>query len=343
MKIGLVGYQGGGKSTVFQLLTGQEPDLAKVQSGQLGIAVVPDDRFDRLVAYHNPKKIVPAKIELFDTPGLDRKQQEGNAQRLGVIREATALVHVVGAFSGCDVAADVEAFNDDAILADLQVMSKRVVKLKKDVVKPRPDRAELQAELESLEPLVQMLETGESLLDVEFTEPQDKFTRSFSLLTRKRQLIVLNTAEVGTHDKQAAELQSQGYHVLAAPLGLELEVQSLPEEDRAEFAAEMGLGEPCRGKLLAAIFIVTDQITFYTSGEKEVHAWLLKRGSTVLEAADSIHSDLARGFVRAEVWDSEDLLRLGSERDLKAAGLNQIVGKEYLVKDGDEVFIRSGV
>ena len=343
MKIGLVGYQGGGKSTVFQLLTGQEPDLAKVQSGQLGIAVVPDDRFDRLVAYHNPKKIVPAKIELFDTPGLDRKQQEGNAQRLGVIREATALVHVVGAFSGCDVAADVEAFNDDAILADLQVMSKRVVKLKKDVVKPRPDRAELQAELESLEPLVQMLETGESLLDVEFTEPQDKFTRSFSLLTRKRQLIVLNTAEVGTHDKQAAELQSQGYHVLAAPLGLELEVQSLPEEDRAEFAAEMGLGEPCRGKLLEAIFIVTDQITFYTSGEKEVHAWLLKRGSTVLEAADSIHSDLARGFVRAEVWDSEDLLRLGSERDLKAAGLNQIVGKEYLVKDGDEIFIRSGV
>ena len=343
MKIGLVGYQGGGKSTVFQLLTGQEPDLAKVQSGQLGIAVVPDDRFDRLVAYHNPKKIVPAKIELFDTPGLDRKQQEGNAQRLGVIREATALVHVVGAFSGCDVAADVEAFNDDAILADLQVMSKRVVKLKKDVVKPRPDRAELQAELESLEPLVQMLETGESLLDVEFTEPQDKFTRSFSLLTRKRQLIVLNTAEVGTHDKQAAELQSQGYHVLAAPLGLELEVQSLPEEDRAEFAAEMGLGEPCRGKLLEAIFTVTDQITFYTSGEKEVHAWLLKRGSTVLAAADSIHSDLARGFVRAEVWDSEDLLRLGSERDLKAAGLNQIVGKEYLVKDGDEIFIRSGV
>ena len=95
--------------------------------------------------------------------------------------------------------------------------------------------------------------------------------------------------------------------------------------------------------MLRSIFEVTDQITFYTSGEKEVHAWLLKRGSTVLEAADTIHSDLARGFVRAEVWPVDDFLRLGSERDLKAAGLNHIVGKDYIVQDGDEIFIRSGV
>jgi hypothetical protein len=343
MKIGLVGYQGGGKSTVFQLLTGQEPDPAKVQSGQLGVAVVPDDRYDRLVALHKPKKTVPAKIELLDTPGLNRKTQEGNAQRLGVIREATAMVHVIGAFAGCDVLAEAEAFNDDALLADLQVMTNRIDKLKKDVLKPRPDRAELQAELDALLPLVEKLDAGESLLDVEFSDSQEKATRSFSLLSRKRQLVVLNTAEAGTHDSQAAELQAKGYHVVAAPFGLELEVQSLPEADRAEFAAEMGLGEPSRGKLLRAIFAVTDQITFYTSGEKEVHAWLLKRGSTVLEAADTIHSDLARGFVRAEVWAVDDLLRLGSERDLKAAGLNHIVGKDYIVKDGDEVFIRSGV
>jgi ribosome-binding ATPase len=343
MKIGLVGYQGSGKSTVFQLLTGHEPDPAKVQSGQLGVAVVPDERYDRLVAHHQPKKTVPAKIELLDTPGLNRKTQEGNAQRLGVIREATAMVHVVGAFTGCDVLAEVKAFDDDALLADLQVMTNRIDKLKKDIVKPRPDRVQLQAELDALLPLAEKLEAGESLLHVVFSEAQDKATRSFSLLSRKRQLVVLNTAEAGTHDQQAAELGAQGYHVVAAPFGLELEVQSLPEADRAEFAAEMGLGEPSRGRLLRAVFAVTDQITFYTSGEKEVHAWLLQRGSTVLEAADTIHSDLARGFVRAEVWAVDDLLRLGSERDLKAAGLNHVVGKEYLIKDGDEVFIRSGV
>lgn len=343
MKIGLVGYQGSGKSTVFELLTGQKPDPAKVQSGQAGVAVVPDERFDRLVALHNPKKIVPARIELFDTPGLDREQHSGNAQRLGVIREAAALVHVVAAYAGVDVVADVAAFNDDAILADLQVMTNRIDRLQKDVTKPRPDRDDLQSELDALLPLAAKLEAGESLLDVTFGELQDKFTRSFSLLTRKRQLIVLNTVEAGTHAAETAALAAQGYRVVSAPLGLELEVQSLPEQDRAEFAAEMGLGEPSRETLLRAIFDVTDQITFYTSGEKEVHAWLLKRGSTVLEAADTIHSDLARGFVRAEIWAVDDLLRLGSERELKAAGLNHVEGKDYIVRDGDEVFIRSGV
>jgi len=343
MKIGLVGYQGSGKSTVFQLLTGQPPDPGKVQSGQVGVAVVPDERFDKLVALNKPKKVVPAKIELFDTPGLSRTQQQDNAQRLGIIREAKALVHVVGAFAGVDVLSDVAAFNDDAILADLQVMSNRIEKLKKDATKPRPDRADLQAELETLLPLAEKLEQGQSLLEEQFTEAQEKATRSFSLLTRKRRLIVLNTAEAGTHDAEAKKLAAQGHHVVSAPFGLELEVQSLPEDDRAEFATEMGLKEPCRGKLLHAIFDVTDQITFYTSGEKEVHAWLLKRGSTVLEAADMIHSDLARGFVRAEIWSVDDLLRLGSERELKAAGLNHIEGKDYVVQDGDEVFIRSGI
>lgn len=344
MKIGLVGYQASGKSTVFELLTGQKPDPSKVQSGQVGVAVVPDERFDKLVEHYKPKKIAPARIELFDTPGLSRTQQENNAQRLGVIRESAALVLVVGAYAGVDAKAEVEAFQDDVILADLQVMSNRVEKLEKDVTKPRPDRAELQAELDALLPLIEKLENGESLLEVEFDEATDKATRSFALLSRKRQLIVLNTAEAGTHDDVQAELEAKGYRVLAGPFGLELEMQSIPDEERAEFAAEMGLGEPSRERLLRAIFEVTDQITFYTSEEnKEVHAWLLKRGSTVVEAAHTIHSDLARGFVRAEIWSVNDLLRLGSERELKAAGLNHVEGKDYIVQDGDEVFIRSGI
>src|SRR5439155_8374821 len=138
-------------------------------------------------------------------------------------------------------------------------------------------------------------------------------------------------------------LEAQGHRVLAAPVGLELEVAQLPEEDRAVFAAEMGLGEPCRTRLLRMIFEVTDPITFYTSGEKEVHAWLLKRGGTSHDAADTIHTDLGRGFVRAEIWKVDDLLRLGSERELKAQGLNHVVGKEHVMHDGDEIFIRSGV
>ncbi|GAB4156550.1 MAG: redox-regulated ATPase YchF [Planctomycetaceae bacterium] len=344
MKIGLVGYQGGGKSTVFELLTGQKPDLAKVQTGQSGIAIVPDERFDKLVEHYNPKKIVPAKIELLDTPGLNRTQQEGNAQRLGIIREAAALVQVIGLFAGnADPLAEVSAFDDDMILADLQVVSNRVERLKVDVTKPRPDKDALQAELDALLPIVKKLDAGESLLDFEFSQDQEKACRSFSLLTTKQRLIVLNTEDSDIDESLVKKVEEQGFKAVAAPCGLELEVQSLPEDDRQEFAAEMGLGEPSRDRLLRAIFEVTDQITFYTSGEKEVHAWLLKRGSTVLEAADSIHSDLARGFVRAEIWAVDDLLRLGSERELKAAGLNHVEGKDYIVQDGDEVFIRSGV
>lgn len=343
MKIGLVGYQGGGKSTLFELLTGTKPDIAKAHTGQLGVAVIPDERFDRLVELYQPKKVSPAKIELLDTPGLSRDQPAANAQKLGVIREANALVHVIGAFSGADPVADAERFEDDVVLADLQIVTNRIERLHKDVTKPRPDREELKAELAALEPLAARLEEGQSLSGVEFSEIQEKAVRSFALLTRKRQMIVLNTADADYDRDAVARLEAKGYHVVAAPVGLELEVAALPEEDRAEFAAEMGLGEPCRNRLLRAIFTVTDQITFFTSDEKEVHAWLLKRGSTALDAADAIHSDLARGFIRAEIMKVNDLLRLGSERDLKAAGLQHVEGKDYVVQDGEEIVIRSGI
>lgn len=343
MKIGLVGYQGGGKSTLFQLLTGVAPDPAKARSGQVGVADVPDERYERLVTHHNPKKQVPARIELFDTPGLSRDEQQKNAERLGVIREAKALVHVIGAYAGVDAVAEAAAFGDDLVLADLQVVSNRVQRLEKDSKKPRPDRDELVRELEAIQPVAAVLEDGRSLIDFEFSEAQEKACRPFSLLTIKRRLTVLNTVDAEFDADVVSQLESEGHAVVAAPVGLELEVAQLPDDERAEFAEEMGLGEPSRGRILKAIFDVTEQITFYTSGEKEVHAWLLERGSTVLEAADSIHSDLARGFVRAEVWAVDDLLRLGSERELKAAGLNHVVGKDYVVQDGDEVFIRSGV
>src|SRR5579872_2674585 len=140
MKLGLVGYQGSGKSTLFELLTGVKPDPGKAHLGQLGTATVPDPRFDRLVALFKPKKVSPTRIELFDTPGLDRKDHEANAQRLGVIRESAALVHIVGCFAGADAVADVRNFQDDIILADLQVVTNRISRLHKDILKPRPDR-----------------------------------------------------------------------------------------------------------------------------------------------------------------------------------------------------------
>jgi len=343
MKVGLVGYQGCGKSTVFQLLTGIEPDLSKAHSGQVGVATIPDHRFDRLCDLYQPKKQTPAKIELLDTPGLSRDEHQANAQKLGVIREAHALVHIIGAYAGADVRAEAAAFIDDLVLADLQVVSNRVERLHRDVKKPRPDRDELKAELEALFPIAAKLEAGDTVQEMEFSESQQKATRSFALLTRKQRLIVLNTADADVEPAVANVLIGEGHAVVAAPFGLELELQDFPEDEQAEFAAEMGIGEASRDRLLRAIFEVTEQITFYTCETKEVHAWLLKRGATALEAADTIHSDIARGFIRAEIMSSNDLLRLGSERALKAAGLHHVEARDYVVQDGDEIFVRFNV
>ncbi len=345
MKIGLVGYQGGGKSTLFELLTGHKPDIQKAHLGQVGITTVPDERFDRLVAFHKPKKISPAKIDLFDTPGLMKGDNVHNAQRLGIIRESSALAQVIGVFNGVDPVAEARAFEDDMILADLQVVSNRIEKLKKDLLKPRPatERDELTAELGALEFVVAKLTDGQTLRGIPFTEVQDKATKSFALLTRKPKMVVLNTADSSLDTKQLADLHAIGITTIAGPGGLELEVASLPEEDRALFAEEMGLTESCRSKLLRAIFEITEQITFYTCDEKEVHAWLLKRGSSALEAAGTIHTDLARGFIRADIMSTEDLLRLGSEKEVKAHGLFRTEGKESVIRDGDEIVVRFSV
>lgn len=343
MRIGIVGYQGTGKSTIFELLTGVKPDLSKAHLGQVGVTIVPDDRFDGLVKHWKPKKETPAKIELFDTPGLSRSEPETNPQKLGVIRESTAIVHVVGAFLGGDPVAEVQAFIEDLILADLQMISNRITRLKKEVTKPVPNRAQLQAELECLQPIEEKLSGGSTLHDTVFTEDQDKATRSFSLLSRKKHLVLLNTSDSSVDPAIVKKIEDLGYLVVAGPLGLELEVAQLPEEDRAMFAGEMGLTHSAREEVVKAIFKLTDRITFYTSDEKEVHAWLLKRGENAVEAAGTIHSDLARGFIRAETMSVDDLLRLGSEKEVKAAGLYRIEGKDYIVQDGDELVIRFSV
>jgi ribosome-binding ATPase YchF (GTP1/OBG family) len=343
MRIGIVGYQGTGKSTVFELLTGAKPDLAKAHLGQSGITVVPDERFAGLVQMFKPKKETPAKIELFDTPGLSRSEPELNPQRLGVIRESTALVQVVGAFLGGDPVAEVQSFVEDMILADLQVISNRIERLKKDVLKPVPNRDQLRAELDGLTPIADRLSGGSTLHDMTFSEAQDMATRSFSLLTRKRHLVLLNTADSTIDAALVKKIEDLGYLVIAGPLGLELEVAQLAEEERVEFAREMGLEGSSKDRVVQAIFRLTDYIMFYTSDEKEVHAWLLKRGSNAVEAAGTIHSDLARGFIRAEVMSVDDLLRLGSEKEVKAAGLFRIEGKDYSVQDGDEIVVRFSV
>jgi ribosome-binding ATPase YchF (GTP1/OBG family) len=347
MKIGIVGYQGSGKSTLFEWLTGVRPDPALAHTAQSAMAEVPEDRIEPLVQVYHPKKITRAALELVDTPGLSRTH-EGNAARLGLLREAGCLVLVVAGFGGADPIADLNTFEEDLLLADLQIVTNRVERLQEGLKKPKPgrEREQDQAELVHLAPLLATLEAGQSLRDVPMSDEQVKATSSFRLLTQKPKMVVVNLADDDNPErfaKQATGRQSGQVELAAIPLGLELELARMSPDDRAEFIAEMGLNRADRDNLLRKIMAVSGQFLYFTAGEKEVRTWMLHIGGTALEAADNIHSDLARGFIRAEVMRAEDLIRLGSEREIKAHNLMRQEPKDYVVRDGDILHIKFSV
>ena len=342
MKIGIVGYQGSGKSTLFEWLTDIAPDLSRSHTSQSAMAVLPDERIGKLCEIYKPKKITQASLELVDTPGLDRKH-EGNAGRLALIREASCMVLVVAAHDGSDPAADIQSFDEDLLLADMDMVGRRIERLEESVKKPRPTRDQELAELECLRPILAALESGTRVHDIELSDEQIRATRAFGLLTDKPVLVVVNTADDETNVREYEKLSTEHLTVIAVPLGLEVELARMSDADRKEFLAEMGLSLFDRDGLMRKILDVSRQITFFTAGDKEVRTWILRRGGTALEAADGIHSDLARGFIRAETMSCADLVRLGSEREVKAQSLVRQEPKDYVVTDDDVINIRFSV
>jgi GTP-binding protein YchF len=343
MKIGIVGYQGSGKSTLFEWLTGIKPDPALAHASQSAMSAVPEPRVAQLCEIYHPKKVTLASLELVDTAGLGRTS-EGNAAKLGLIREAGALIVVVDAFnSGTDPVADLARFEEDLLLADLGIVAGRVERLQDSTKKPRPGRDQELIELAALEPLVAVLESGKPLTSITMSDDQLKATRSFRLLTEKPKLIILNIADDNTNPAPLLAKLPADTTALAIPIGLELELERMPANERAAFKQELGITGYDRDGLLRTILDVSGQMLYFTAGEKEVRTWMLRKGGTALEAADNIHSDLARGFIRAETMSCEDLVRLGSEREIKAAGLVRQEPKDYVIRDGDILNIKFSV
>lgn len=344
MKIGIVGYQGSGKTALFEWLTGVSADLALAHTSQSAMSPVPEPRVELLSQIYHPKKITLASLELVDTPGLSRTH-EGNPARLGLIREAGCLVLVVAAFGGSDPLADLAGFREDLLLADMEIVSGRIGRLRESVKKPRPNRDQEVAELAALERVLQSLEAGQPLTADKMSEEELKSTRSFRLMWEKPMLVVVNVADddeqIERFDRAATAAEPR---MLAVRVGLERELARMDEADRLEFEREMGLtGGPRRDGVLRAILDASGQMLYFTAGEKEVRTWMLRQGGTALEAADNIHSDLARGFIRAETMQVDDLVRLGSEREVKAAHLVRQEPKDYIIRDGDIVNIKFSV
>lgn len=342
MKIGLVGYQGSGKTTLFEWLTGIAADLASAHTGQSAMAAVPEPRVKLLCDIYHPKKVTLASLELVDTPGLSRTH-EGNAARLAIIREAGCLVLVVAAFGGSDPLTDLASFREDLLLADLEIVSGRVSRLRESVKKPRPNRDQELLELAALERVLETLEAGTPLTSDKMSEEDTRATRSFRLMWEKPMLVIVNTAdddEAAHFDRAATSTEPR---MLAVRVGLERELERMDPADRAEFERELGLTGSRRDEVLRAILDASGQMLYFTAGEKEVRTWMLRQGGTALEAADNVHSDLARGFIRAETMQVDDLVRLGSEREVKAAHLVRQEPKDYVVRDGDILHIKSGI
>ena len=342
MKMGLVGFAGTGKSTVFEWLTGEKPDPAKVQQGQTAMADVPDERLARIASLIKPKKTTYTKVAVLDTPGLMVDERKDNARRLGVIREANGMVVVLDGFSRGDFADQLKKFREELLFADLEVVSNRVPKVEAGLKKAKPakEREADEAELALLKRVVAALEAGTPASAQGFSADEEKALRSFQLLTLKPEIVFVNRGDSGFNDPLPADLLALAPTAVQAPVKLELELLALPDEDRQTFMADMGVTEFHRAATIRAMFYGVGREVFFTVGEDECRTWSIPKGCEAVEAAGCIHKDLSEKFVRVNVIGFDDFVACGySEKEAKAKGLNRTEGKNYVVKDADILHI----
>ena len=344
MKIGLVGFYGAGKSTVFGALTGIAVETgyaAARDKVNLGVVKVPDPRIDALADIYSPKKKTYAEISFTDLgggdEGLDRKT-------LNAMREVDALCQVVRAFPNAagDAPRPVDEINElevETILADLELVEKRVERLTRD----RSDARELRL----LERIASHLEDEKPLRTFELSEEESKMVSGYAFLSLKPLLLVLNVGEddLGTEVPKEIETsaaqRSLGLVVLSAQV--EMEISSMPEEEQSEFIESLGLTEPARDRFIRAAYTLIDLVSMLTVGPDECRAWPVARGSSAVRAAGKIHSDIERGFIRAEIIQWQHLLEHGSEAKCREAGVARVEGKDYIMQDGDVVHFRFNV
>jgi ribosome-binding ATPase YchF (GTP1/OBG family) len=341
MKIGIAGFSGSGKSTVFQWLTGDAPDHARAQHGQVGNPVVPDPRLDYLSGLFKPKKTTPTRMELLDTPGLHPTERKDNPRRLALMRDCGGLLIVLDGYSGGSLTDELRRFREELIFADLEIVTNRIDKLKDMGKKTKPTKQRELEEAESalLQRVAAVLEKGEFAAAAHLKPDEEKTIRSFQLLTLKPELVFVNIGDDRIGKPLPEELLRVAPTALQAPAKLELELSELSDEDKQTFMKELNLTDLSKDETLRRIFHGMDQIVFFTVGEDECRAWAIAKGSTAPQGAAQIHTDLEQGFVRAEVVKYEDFTKHGSMKEAKHHGVYRLEGKTYVVHDGDIMHI----
>ena len=361
MNIGLVGLNQTGKTTLFHLLTGRDDDGqagAPKGAANTGMGSVPDERVDFLSQMYHPKKTTYAKIDFTDIAGFSaggEGRHSGAAKFLNDVRPCDALVHVLRAFASdtvvhdkesIDPARDLEDVETELLFADLELVEKRIERIKagKKITKENAD------ELALLERCYAWLEGGGAMREMTLTDDERLAIRNYAFLTEKPRLAVVNLDE--NQMKTQAWPGREALEALCVRLGIpllalcaemELEISRLPEEDKPLFMEDAGITQPGIAVLAQAIYGLLGLISFLTAGEDEVRAWTVERGAIAKHAAGKIHSDIERGFIRAEVVKFDNIRELGSMAKVKEKGLFRLEGKEYIVIDGDIIHFRFNV
>ena len=358
MQLGLVGLTNSGKTALFNLVTGDAAEVAPypftTREPNRGMAEVPDDRIEAIADIQDIPRRVHAQVEVVDIAGLSEGAGRGEGlggSALGLLREMDAVIHVVRAFANAEVphpseridpVGDATAVDLELALADRQQLDRRAEKTAKAA---RTGDAGAKAELPAIDALGAALDAGRPARAVT-DEAAAELARSMGLLTAKPVLYLVNTDEPGEPPADlAAHAAAQGGQALALPVGVELELAALAPEEAAELAAEMELGET-RGaqELIAAGYRLLDLVTFFTgSGPPEARAWPIRRGTTAAAAAGKIHSDLERGFIRAETIPWDALVAAGSWSKAKENASLRMEGRDYVVQEGDVLQVRFNV
>jgi ribosome-binding ATPase len=369
MKVGIVGLPQVGKTTIFRLLTQGRVDTSSWGSSReahIGIAYVPDARVDRLAEIVKPKKTTYATVEYVDLPGLSRGEGraalQGQAKEMATylnsLKNIDTLLHVVRAFEDpnlphvegtVDPLRDVGLFELEMIFSDLAIVEKRLERLTKDLKKVKS--LELEMENEVLLRFKAALESEQPLRELELTAEEDKRIRGFTFLSAKPILLVLN---IGDQDasklgRMVEEFNLQGQSsrrnvaVTAVCGKIESEIAALPPEDARMFMDDLGISGSALDRIIQHSYDLLGVFSFYTAGEPEVRAWTIPRNTTAMQAAGVIHTDIERGFIKAEVVSFEDMVELGTFQAAKSKGVLRLEGKEYRVQEGDVILFRFNV